>query len=189
MLKKIPLNSCEKIWSRFKSSDEANDIVDLSAKPSVIIDSLLEAGLYQDLVHFYCHALPMRETIWWCVCSVELRQDVLTKVEASLLNACKDWVREPQEPKRRYIEKQLQQLKNDSFIRWLAQGIFWNGSGSIADISLPVVMPAEFLYSKAIAGAINTAAVLPEWKGRNKYYKQVFASALDISKGGKGLVN
>ena len=189
MLKKIPFNSCEKIWERFRASDEANEAIDLSAEPSVIIDSLLGARLYQDLVHFYCHALPMRETIWWGVCAVELRQDVLTKAESSLLNACKDWVREPQEPKRRYIEQQMQKLNNESFIRWLAQGIFWNGSGSIAEISLPVVMPAEFLYSKAIAGSINTAAVLPEWKGRDKFYKQVFASALDIAQGGKGLIN
>ncbi|EAQ66499.1 putative secreted protein [Marinomonas sp. MED121] len=189
MLKKIPLTSCEKIWERFKSSDEANEIVDLSSEPSVIINSLLEAGLYQDLVHFYCHALPMRETIWWCVCSIELRQDVLTKAELSLFDVCKDWVREPQEPKRRYIEKQMQQLKNESFVRWLAQGVVWNGSGSIAEISLPVVMPAEFLYSKAIAGAINTAAVLPEWKGRDKFYKQAFASAFDIAQGGKGIIN
>jgi hypothetical protein len=50
-------------------------------------------------------------------------------------------------------------------------------------------MPADLLYAKAVAGAVNTAAALPEWFGYKAYYKKVFNSAIDIANGGSGMIS
>ena len=61
--------------------------------------------------------------------------------------------------------------------------MFWNGSGSIVAPDLPQVMPDNLLYSKAVAGAVNHAAALPEWANSDAYYKYAVESAINIAKG------
>ncbi|AEF53706.1 DUF6931 family protein [Marinomonas posidonica] len=188
MFKKIPYQDSSAILRHVKLSEEAAKLVDVGAAPADVIDLLTDAALYIDLTHFFCHALPMREVIWWTCNSLELRNDDWTVAELRTIQECKQWVKEPQEGLRRRIEQQMQKIKNDRAVRWLAQAVVWNGSGSIVPVGFPVVMPAEFLYAKAAAGAINTAAVLPEWKGYQKFYQSTFSMALDLAKGGPGLM-
>lgn len=188
MFKKIPYQDSSTILRHVKLSEKAAELVDPNATPSDVIELLAEEKLNIDLTHFFCHALPMREVIWWTCNVLELRNDDWTAAELRTLQECKQWVKDPQEGLRRRIEQQMQKFKNDRAVRWLAQTVVWNGSGSIAPPDYPVVMPAEYLYAKAAAGAINTAAVLPEWKGYQKFYKSAFSMALDLARGGPGLL-
>lgn len=188
MFKKIPYQDSGAILRHVRLSEKAAELVDASAAPVDVIDTLMGAKLFIDLTNFFCHALPMREVIWWTCNALELRNEDWTAEENRTIQECKHWVKEPQEGARRRIEKQMEKFKNDRAVRWLAQAVVWNGSGSIVPIGFPTVMPAEYLYAKAAAGAINTAAVLPEWKGYQKFYQSTFSMALDLAKGGPGLM-
>jgi hypothetical protein len=186
--KKIPFQDCKTLFGHFELSEDAMALVNEGNAPKDVIDVLYGKALFLDLTHFYCHALPMREVLWWTVNALEIREDVWTPLELQLLQDCKRWVKEPQEGQRRVIEQKLKRIKNTSAIFWLSQAVVWNGSGSLAPIDAPVVFPKAFLYSKAAAGAINTAAVVPEWKSYTSYYKSVFAMALDLANGGPGMI-
>lgn len=186
MYRKIPYADCQQIFSRFELSDEAQEVVSDAMTPAEAIETLKKEKLYIDLTLFLCHSLPVREVLWWVCLSLELRDDVWTAEQKKAIQNARQWIREPDEAKRRLAENQTEKLKRDNAPGWLAQAIFWNGSGSISDVGGPVVMPPEFLYSQAAAGAINLAAAIPEWKGTEKYYQQVFAMALNIADGGNG---
>ena len=96
------------------------------------------------------------------------------------------WVRSPSEELRRKAEHLSHRLELNCGPSWLAQAVFWNGSGSIVAPDIPPVMPDPFLYAKATAGAINHAAALPQWDKTKPYYQTAIAMALDIAAGGQG---
>ena len=189
-MKKIPYISSADIFSHIELSEEAELAVQCEASPEEVIAQLNQAECYIDLAHFFAHALPMREAIWWCVQALRLRQPDWSLEESKLIDDCERWVRDPNEGQRRRIERQLQELKDDRAPKWLGQAVFWSGTGSIAPADNPVVMPVEYLYAKAVAGAVNTAAVIPEWtakeKAHRKYYQGAFQMALDVANGGTG---
>ena len=188
-MKKIPYKNSAQILAHFELSEEASALVNGETLPTEAIAKLQEAGLNIDLTNYLAHALPMREAIWWSVQATLLRKADLTNQELKLINESGKWVKDPNEAARRHIEKTLEPLPNESSARWVGQSVFWSGQGSIAPADLPVVMPADLLYAKAVAGAVNTAAALPEWSGYKAYYKKVFSSAVDIANGGSGMIS
>lgn len=185
-MKKIPYQDSKKILSYFDLSDEAKDVVQDSLPPIEVIRVLQKESLNIDLATFIAHALPMRESIWWATLATSLRKADLSQAENKVIEDSASWVKQPNEALRRDIEKSIQPLANESSAKWLGQAVFWSGQGSIAPVENPVVMPADFLHAKAVAGAVNTAAALPEWSGYKGYYKQVITMALDIADGGSG---
>ncbi|WP_027858914.1 DUF6931 family protein [Marinobacterium jannaschii] len=186
MLKKIPYQQSQPVLERFELSEEAAGVVNGEMAPVELLQSLQQQELYIDAVNFLCHALPMREVIWWVCLALGLRSDVWSQQEQAVLENGRRWVQEPDEAKRRLAEQQVLRLGTERAPGWLAQAVFWNGSGSLGEPGQPVVLPPEFLYAKAAAGAINVAAALPEWHGHKKFNEQVIAMALDIAAGGRG---
>lgn len=186
MFKKIPFQKSQPILQRFELSDEASASVSGEMAPSLVIEVLKEKSLFIDLVNFISHALPVREGIWWACLALELRMDDWSPEEQKVVAGCKRWVQEPDEAKRRLAETHVEKLGLQCATGWLAQAVFWNGSGSLGEPGQPVVLPPEFLHAKATAGAVNTAAVIPEWDGYNGYCDQVIAMAMDIANGGRG---
>lgn len=188
MMKKVPFNNVAPILKQFELSPEALQLVtpDLSVTES--IERLTKAELFVDLVNFWAHALPMREAIWWSYLSAAKRQNTWSQPEKVIAENVNAWLRAPSEPLRRQIESAVDSLPNESAVRWLGLAVFWSGTGSIAPMDSPAVMPAEMLYAKAVAGAVNIAAALPEWDGFKGYYSAIFQSALAIANGGNGQV-
>lgn len=187
-MKKVPFQKAMPVLKHFELSDEVSELVDPNASLEEVIELLQKVDANIDLANFWAHALPMRESIWWACIAVSKRTDVLKPLEKQTLEASLAWVKSPTEPLRRQIEIQIEKLPNESAAKWLGMAVFWSGAGSIAPIENPIVMPAEFLYAKAVGGAINTAAALPEWDGYKQFYKDVFRSALDLANGGTGTI-
>lgn len=186
MLKKIPYPQSRPVLQRFPLSKKAAALVSDEMPPLQLIETLQANDLFIDLVNFVCHGLPMRETIWWACLALELRTADWTADEQRAIADCKRWVMEPDEAKRRLAERQTVALGRQCAPGWLAQAVFWNGSGSLGQPGQPVVLPPEFLYAKAAAGAINTAAVIPEWSGNKDYRRRVVEIGLDLARGGSG---
>ena len=185
-MKKVPFNSIAPILKQFDLSDDAAEIVAPEMTVAEATALLGKAELSVDLVNFWAHALPMREGIWWAYLCSSKRQDTWTKQEREIAENVNVWLRSPSEPLRRRIEMAVEGLANDRAVRWLGLAVFWSGTGSIAPADSPAVMPAEMLYAKAVAGAVNIAAALPEWKEFRNYYNAAFQSALAIANGGNG---
>jgi hypothetical protein len=184
--KKIPLTTSEPIWQRIAPSPEASETIDLQSEPQQCIADLLAGRHFIDLSNFIAHALPMRESIWWSANVLELRWEDWNALERDTLVQCKNWILEPHEAQRRLIEQRLATLGHGCAVGWLAQAVFWNGSDSITAVDQPVVLPVDYLYAKAVSGAVNTAALKPEWQGYEQYYNDATAIAEDIANGGRG---
>lgn len=187
-MKKIPYQDSAKLLSYFDLSDEAEQVIDSKDSPIAVIEALKKAELNIDLASFFAHALPMREAIWWATQATSLRGKDFSEQENQIIVKSANWVKQPNEAVRRQLEQLIKPLPNQSAAKWVGQAVFWSGQGSIAPVDNPVVMPADFLHAKAVAGAVNTAAALPEWSGSKTYYKQVFDMALDLAHGGSGVL-
>ncbi|MGR5211310.1 DUF6931 family protein [Vibrio rotiferianus] len=184
--KKIPYQTAEQILPRFQASDEAKALLDEETSINDVIQSLTDKELFNDLVQFLTHALPVREAIWWGALCLNQRNEEWSPLQKQSVDTCMAWVRSPSEELRRKAEHLSHRLELNCGPSWLAQAVFWNGSGSIVAPDIPPVMPDPFLYAKATAGAINHAAALPQWDKTKPYYQTAIAMALDIAAGGQG---
>ena len=185
-MRKVPFQNIAPIVKQFELSEDAAALVTSDLAISEAIATLMKAELYIDLANFWAHALPMREGIWWAYLCTSKRQNTWTEQEREIAEDVNAWLRSPSESLRRGIASAVEGLANDRAIRWLGLAVFWSGTGSIAPADSPAVMPAEMLYAKAVAGAVNIAAALPEWKELKNYYDAAFQSALAIANGGNG---
>ena len=184
--KKIPYADSRILLQQFELSEAELKKTLEPLSPHEVIESLRAQKLYIDLINFISHGLPVREGIWWACLALDLRSDIWSPEENRALEECKRWVTEPDEHKRRAAEYFADNLDNTSAVRWLAQSVFWSGHGSITPPGEPVTLPPDFLHAKASSGAINTAAVIPEWGGYEDYYQRVISSGLDLAQGGSG---
>lgn len=181
MLKKIPYQTCQPVLQRYQPADE---VLELGAEnPQQLIDTLREQKQYTELMNFFCHALPMRETLWLACQALKIRTKYWSDEQNQAIEDCQRWFKEPDEASRRLAEQHVAKLELKCAPSWLAQAVFWNGSGSIAALDQPQVLPPEFLYAKAAAGAINMAAALPEWQKADVYNERVIELALKLARG------
>lgn len=184
--KKIPYQTCGQVLPRFTPSEDATELLDGEASITEAIEILKQHHVYNDLVQLLAHALPVREAIWWASLCVQLRSDIWNPTQIQCIQTAQQWVQSPAEDLRRKAELLAGRLELNCGPSWLAQAVFWNGSGSIVAPDLPAVLPDPFLYAKAAAGSINHAACLPNWEGAQDYYAKAIAFALDIASGGNG---
>ena len=184
--KKIPYKTGMQLLRRFKASDEAEELIldDMPVHDS--IEALQQSDLSFDLIQLLAHGLPVRESIWWGALCLDMRQDRWNTMQKQCIETAKEWVKSPSEELRRKAELFANRLDLNCGPSWLAQAVFWNGSGSIVAADLPMVLPDPDLYAKAVSGAINHSAALPEWDGTKRYYQSAYDMALDIASGGNG---
>jgi hypothetical protein len=184
--KKIPYQVSSQVLPRFEASELARKHLDQDFTIAKTIEVMEKNELNNDLVQFMAHALPVREAIWWASLCLMQRKKEWNQAQIQCIEAAREWVQSPSEGLRRKSELLSNRLGLSCGPSWLAQAVFWNGSGSIVNPDLPSVMPDPFLYAKAVAGAINHASVLPVWDNSKQYYIQSLKYAMDIAKGGDG---
>ncbi|MCW8327858.1 Twin-arginine translocation pathway signal [Photobacterium sp. SDRW27] len=183
---KIPHQTADDILRLYEASDELTDLAELHNKPSTLIHAAIDAELFSDAVIFIAHALPVREAIWWACCCAEQRDD-WNPDEANAIRAAKAWVHTPDETSRRFAEKMAEKAELQTGAGWVAQAAFWSGGSMIAP-GEPVVPPPEYLYSHAVAGAVNLTAVMPDGLEAKQRYSRYFKIGLNIAQGGNGQI-
>ncbi len=186
MFKKIPFEFASILTQRFEAEETTVGLLDPKHSVSQAIDILSQHQQYYDLIQLLAHGLPVREAIWWASLCLELRNSDWDPLQKTAITAAKSWATEPDETRRRFCEQKANQAGLSSAPGWLCQAVFWSGSGSIIAPDQPAVLPEANLYAKAVAGAINMAAALPEWDNSQIYYQRVITLGLDIAKGGNG---
>lgn len=180
---KIPHQYAQDILKLFEPSEELSEQLEENMAPAALINKLHEAKLYNDLVIFISHAIPVREAIWWGCCCLADQQ--WNQIETDALRAAQAWVKSPDETTRRHAEQTALKAQFQTAPGWIAQASFWSG-GSITPPGQPATMPPSHLYAHAVAGAINLAALLPDGSEADKRYTKYIKSGLDIASGGNG---
>jgi len=181
---KIPHKTANDILDLYEPAEEFVDLATQYAEPAKLIEAAITAELFNDVVLFLAHALPVREAIWWACCSAEQRDDWSID-EANAIRSAKAWVQTPDETSRRFAEEMAAKAELQTGAGWVAQAAFWS-SGSMIAIGEPVIAPPEYLYSHAVAGAINLSAVMPDGLEAKQRYADYLAIGLNIANGGNG---
>lgn len=175
-LRKIVDKTSADILSRYEPSDVCVGLALEDLAPSETIQRLHNEQQHSDLVQFLCFALPIRDSIWYGVQCLDLRQGHWIPAEEQALEAARVWAWDPGEIHRIRAQKTAARAGLRSGPGWLAQAVFWNGSGSISEPGEEALAPPAYLYAHAVAAAINLAAVMPPWPpgalGKEAYYSQ-----------------
>lgn len=165
------------VLSRYEPSEECQKLISEDERPPQTIEKLSAQGNPLDLVQFLSHGLGARDSIFFGVRSLELRNETWTQIEKLALGVSRDWVFDPDEAGRIRAHQLSVRLGLRSGPSWLAEAVFWNGSGSISGADEDPLFPPEYLYARAVCAAITTSAALPPWQGESigmsAYYQQV----------------
>ena len=183
---KIPYKTADDILCLYEPSDEFIKLATQHNQPAALIEAGINTELFGDVVIFIAHALPVREAIWWACCCTEQRDDWNTD-EINAIHAAKAWVNTPDEASRRFAEKMAIKAELQTGAGWTAQAAFWSG-GSMIAVGEPVIAPPQYLYSHAVAGAINLSAVMPDGLAAKERYSHYFAIGFHIARGGNGKI-
>lgn len=159
--KKIQDKTVENILKNYEPSEEILAITNNSMTPDVFLKTAIDNKLFLDAVIFLAHALPLRESIYWGLMTIEHLKDKFTPKEQHVIKAVKEWFNSPDESTRRYNGELAEQLELKNGPAWLSEAVFWSG-GSILPPESPVTEPPQYLYAKAVIGAISLGISLNE---------------------------
>ncbi|WP_299496617.1 Twin-arginine translocation pathway signal [uncultured Shewanella sp.] len=182
---KIPYASALDVLALFDPDEE---VIELAQSHDAIIDfieQMRENESYIELTMFFAHALPLREAIWWGYQCLSSRDDWDHDEHHAILSA-KLWVESPDEHYRRHAELMIKNVGLDAAPGWIAQAVFWSG-GSITPKGEPSTEPPLYLYAKAVAGAVNLCAILPDGENKAARFDYYYKMALNIARGGNGI--
>ncbi len=191
LLPKMPYPLATTITSRYDLPKDVQPLLDPALTPEQFIEKLDTENLPQDCITFIAHGLPPREAIAWalqCCRQSQIKQEAsnkkaaLNEQEQQALAIARAWYRTPDEDHRRAAEKAAQAAQLQTPPGWVAQAVFWS-SGSMTPPDTPVVPPPPFLYSKAIAGAITLAAVLPDGSQAETLFPLFIERGMAIAQG------
>ncbi|SFC90068.1 DUF6931 family protein [Pseudoalteromonas denitrificans] len=187
MYKKIPNTSVASILSRYELSEDAQNCTNPDMTPALAIESLQTAKLYNDVIQFIAHALPMVDAINWASIVLEIREKEWSETQVHAINSARNWLKQPNETYRIRANQLADRVGLETAPAWVAKAVYWSGTGSIVAPELPAVMPPAFLYGHAVAAAITVAAAVPLWQkedmGYEKFYIKAIQLGLEIANG------
>jgi hypothetical protein len=167
------------ICSKFTlSKDIASD--QISGDDLSFLNFLVKKSYYVDAINFVSHALDPFILIEWgftCVSATDLNSEN-NMIRQMIL----EWLKTPDDTKRRAIQKQGKDLDTINPYYWLSWGVFWSG-GSIVEPDMSSVFPQEGLLAHAISGAVMLAAVQDNGKNMKKNYENFLKQGLTLLEG------
>lgn len=161
--------------------------VELAAKqptPAAYVAQLAAEGLATDGLEFVAHWLPKRAAIWWgCLCLWHLRRPTLPPAEEAALRAVVQWVREPNEPRRRSLESAAEAAGNmRTSAGGLACAAFFSG-GSLTAPGLPAVAPPPDLSAHTVAQVLVVAPLYSNPEQTKDTYRHFLELGLEVARG------
>jgi hypothetical protein len=162
--------------------EEAMALMLPDQKPPDFVALLVDRKLYPDAVRFLAHGLPKREAVWWGWMSARRSagENAPPKIKAAL-EATERWIAQPTEDNRRAAHAAAQIAKFTTAAGCAGLGAFFSG-GSLAPPEVPPVPPGEYLTAKAIAGAVNLAAMGGEPREAPEKFKSFIAQGVDVAR-------
>lgn len=122
----------------------------------VFLRSLLGGPTPEDAVAFAAFALGRREAVWWAAHSVRLFGRLAAGQEDAMLGAAENWVREPDDGRRREALRLGMTGDPNLATTWVALAAGWSG-GSIAPTNHGHVAATPEMTPKAVRTSILVA--------------------------------
>ena len=147
--------------------------------PPAFMRSLAAGDTPEDALTFCAYALGRREAVWWgCQC-IRTVNGIAAGKEDHLLRAAEEWVRDPEDEKRRAALRfgMESDLRTPSVLLALAAG--WSG-GSISPYEGAAVPPAPHLTAAAVRTAILSALTRVPVKERAQWLRSCVDSGLAL---------
>ena len=140
------------LFTHVELSEEAMALINQDCSPKEVIDILQKEKMFLDLTHFFCHALPMREVIWWTVNSLEIREELLQKVKPHQVYAAGD-LADPHGTHRVCLDAIFQSFRNLKKEKWMIDCWLWMYRGAwhewgIHEIQMAVPLSPHELMKK-----------------------------------------
>ena len=161
--------------------DEALALLRPDIQPPEYINLLMENNLFADAVRFVAHALPKREGVWWgWICAKKSSGENPPPAVKASLEATEKWIAQPTDEHRRAAYDAADAAPFTTPAGCAGLAAFFSGD-SLAPPDLPPVPPGEFLFAKAVSGAVIFAAVSKEPEKAPEKFKQFLAQGLDVA--------
>jgi hypothetical protein len=135
--------------------------VDIKAKPSeqapiAYLRALVSSPTPDDAIAFCAYLLPRREAVWWASQSVRALLGNPTEDDETALAAAEEWVRKPEEDKRREVLEIGLAADQRAASTWVALAAGWSGGAMIlSDYGGPPAPPQ--LTAQAAVTAVKLA--------------------------------
>jgi hypothetical protein len=156
---KVKAPRASAVCQHFDLKEEARPLLGNGLSPQEFVAALLAQKQHAAAIDFLAHALPPREAVWWgCLCLKHAAGSALSAPEEAAYKAAARWVLEPSEDNRKAAQAPAEKAGLGKPAGGLAMAAAWTG-GSLAPPNLPPVPPGAFLPARAVAGAIQLAAV------------------------------
>jgi hypothetical protein len=175
-------STIESVASVAELADNAMALIKPNMHPADFVGKLMEQQLYPDAVRFLAHALPKREAVWWAWMSARRSagENPKSPIKASL-EATERWIAQPSDENRRAAKAAAEAAQLSTAAGCAGLAAFFSGD-TLGPADLPAVPPGPYLTAKAVAGAVNMAAMAGEPKQAPEKFKSYVAQGLDVAK-------
>ena len=152
----LRFSTANEVYDAFPTVGDFLSAEPTGSPPAAFMRSLAAGPTPEDAITFCAFTLGRREAVWWaCQCVRSIAQ-VAEGQEDPLLLAAEDWVREPEEDRRRTALQLGMESDKQVASAWLALAAGWSG-GSISTVEGMKVPPASHMTPSAARAAILIA--------------------------------
>lgn len=172
--------------------EDARGLLPGATAPEGFVDSLIQAGLFDDAERYLANAMRPREGVWWACLAARAFAEFggqLSPADQAALAAAEAWVFKPDEDNRRAAHERAMATQFSNPAAWAAMAAFWSG-GSMAPPNLPAVPPPPNAFGRAVWGAVAIAVGMNAKSPADleARHRRFLAEGFDIARGGNGRV-
>jgi hypothetical protein len=152
---RVRFATAREVFETFPSANDDIRAAPTDEAPLAFARSLAAGPTPEDALSFCAYVLPRREAVWWSCQCVRSLNPTLTESETLALLAAEDWVREPEDERRRAAMRVGMQGNRNVAATWLALAAAWSGGTMTAGEN--AVLCAPHLTARAVRIAVLTA--------------------------------
>jgi hypothetical protein len=157
-MSRLRFGAAREVFEAFPTAYDDIKARPTEAPPLAFLRSLASGPTPDDAIGFCAYLLPRREAVWWASQCVRSLIDTPSENDEIALEVAEDWVREPEEPKRRAALRVGLSASRRDASTWVALAAAWSGGSLIVSESGGPPAPPH-LTAKAARGALMIALV------------------------------
>lgn len=155
-MSRLRFSSARDVFDAFPTAHDDIEAKPTDQPPLAFLQALMGSDTPEDAVAFCAYVLPRREAVWWASRCVRQLSSSRSPAEEKALAAAEDWVREPEEERRRAALDIGSDGDRSAPTTWVSLAAAWSG-GSMTPIDMPPVPCPPHLTAKAVRAAVLTA--------------------------------
>jgi hypothetical protein len=176
-----PVTATQSISAAAELSDKAMALMKPDYHPREFIRVLSDNNLFPDAVRFLAHGMPKREAVWWgWVCARRSAGPDAPPEIKSVLTATEAWIGQPNDDNGRAAHAAAKAAGLGTPAGCAGLAAFFCGS-TLGPSHLQAIPPGEYLYAKAVSGAVIFAAVSSEPEKAPEKFNNYLAQGMEVT--------